>query len=172
MSVEEQREVLSVGEATRAISAALEWHLPAQVWVRGEVNGVRQGRGNTYFDLVETDAGGTTVAKLPVAVLSWQRRGFDADLAAAGLDLEGGMDVLVSGPVTFWGKGGQLRLEALRVDPAYTLGVIARRRREVLERIAAEGLTRHNARHALPPAPLRVGLVAAEGSAAAADVRR
>jgi len=172
VSVEEHREVLSVAEVTRAISDALERHLPARVWVRGEVNGVRQGRGNTYFDLIETDAGGKTLAKLPVAVLSWQRREFDADLASAGLDLEGGMDVLVAGPVTFWGQGGQLRLEALRVDPAYTLGVIARRRREVLERIAAEGLTRHNARHSTPLAPLRLGLVAADGSDAAADVRR
>lgn len=166
------RAVLSVSDVTEAIDAAIASALPGTVWVRGETSSVRERRGNTYFDLIETDAHGGTVAKLPVHVLRWQRRDFDRDLAEAGMTLDGGVDVLVCGQVSYWAAGGQLRFEAVRIDPTYTLGAIAARRREVLDRIAAEGLTRHNARHPIPTAPLRVGVVAAGGSEAAADIRR
>jgi exodeoxyribonuclease VII large subunit len=55
------------------------------------------------------------------------------------------------------------------IDPAYTLGQLELARAELLARLKEEGLLGANAAHALPLAPLRVGLVTSEGSAAEAD---
>jgi exodeoxyribonuclease VII large subunit len=66
----------------------------------------------------------------------------------------------------FWVPSGSFRAKILDIDPAYTLGELARTRQAILQRLSEEGLLRKNARLPMPLLPLRVGLVTAEGSAA------
>jgi len=164
-------EGLSVAELADQIARALRGGLPEQVWVRGEVFGCKAARsGGGYFQLVER-RDGRTVAAVSACVLGRDRRRFDADLAAApSLRFGDGLEVLVRGRVSFYGPSGGVQLLVDGIDPAYTLGKAAAARERLLAALAAEGLLRRNAAHPLPLAPLRVGLVTAAGSDAAADV--
>ncbi|MEO1059367.1 MAG: exodeoxyribonuclease VII large subunit, partial [Actinomycetota bacterium] len=59
-----------------------------------------------------------------------------------------------------------LGLKMSGIDPRYTLGEIAQSREEVLRRLSAAGLLDANARHPLPLAPQRIGVVTSMGTAA------
>ena len=80
-----------------------------------------------------------------------------------------GTDVRIRGRLDWYSPRGQLQLRMTAIDPAYTLGQLELARAELLARLPAEGLLGANAGRALPLAPLRVGLVTSEGSAAEAD---
>lgn len=166
-----EREALGVAALAARITGALRGALPEAVWVRGEVMGVKQGRGGArYFQLVERRAG-RTVATLQACVLGRDAARFDADLGAApALRFDDGLEVLVRGRVSFYEPSGGVQLLVDAIDPAYTLGKAAAARERLLGALAAEGLLRRNAAHAVPAAALRVGLVTAAGSDAAADV--
>jgi exodeoxyribonuclease VII large subunit len=52
------------------------------------------------------------------------------------------------------------------IDPRYTLGEMAMQRDDVVRRLVASGLYDANRRRAMPPVPLRIGLVTSVNSAA------
>ena len=69
----------------------------------------------------------------------------------------------------FYVPHGKFQPHVLDIDENYTMGEMERVRREILARLAAEGLLDAQRSLSLPAAPLRVGLVTAAGSAAAHD---
>ena len=80
-----------------------------------------------------------------------------------------GTDVRIRGRLDWYGVRGQLQLRMTTIDPAYTLGQLEVARAALIARLQDEGLLRANAVHPLPIAPLCIGLVTSEGSAAEAD---
>jgi exodeoxyribonuclease VII large subunit len=60
-------------------------------------------------------------------------------------------------------------VQVREIDPAFTLGELARRREETVRVLAEAGLLETNKRLALPPLPLAIGLVTSGGSAAYHD---
>jgi exodeoxyribonuclease VII large subunit len=89
--------------------------------------------------------------------------------AGGGVRITAGTDVRIRGRLDWYAPRGQLQLRMTAIDPAYTLGQLEMARAELIARLTEEGLLRANSRHALPIAPLRVGLITSEGSAAEAD---
>ena len=55
------------------------------------------------------------------------------------------------------------------IDPRYILAAMAAEREALLQRLHSEGVTQQNKAHAIPPVPLRIGLVTSAGSAASED---
>lgn len=90
-------------------------------------------------------------------------------LAASGQEIVEGQQIRCCGSVDFYGPFGRLQFVVREVDPVFTLGLLARRRQETLAALAAAGLLERNARLDLAPAPLNIGLVTSEGSAAYHD---
>ena len=105
-------------------------------------------------------------------MLSATKKGsVNATLTRAGgtVRMSDGTDVRIQGRLDWYAPRGELQLRMTAIDPSYTLGQLELARAELLGRLQAEGLLRANAAHALPLAPLRVGLITSEGSAAEAD---
>lgn len=73
------------------------------------------------------------------------------------------------GGVDFYGPAGRLQLVVREVDPVFTVGLLARRRQETLEALAAAGLLERNQALALSELPLTIALVTSHGSAAYHD---
>jgi len=70
----------------------------------------------------------------------------------------------------FYAPGGKLSFIIEDVDPEFTLGGLDRQRRELVQRLKAEGADGWNKARPLPSPVLRLGLVTAAGSAAWNDV--
>jgi exodeoxyribonuclease VII large subunit len=161
----------TVAELNHAISGALVDAFPRQVWVRGEVAQLRvSGNGHAYFDLCEKDERRDHVrAKISVVLWRDNRSAVNRTLRDAGVKLADGIEVRVRCRVDFWPAGGRLQLAMNAVDPVFTVGKLAAQRARVLQVLGAEGLLERQSRLALPPVPLRVGLVTSTGSAAYHD---
>jgi exodeoxyribonuclease VII large subunit len=165
----EQDETLTVGQVTTRLNRAVAGAFPAEVWVRGEVDGLRPptANGHVYLTLCEK-ARGRDSATIGAAVLRGSRLRIDRALAEhPGFRLADGIEVRVRGRVQY--AYGRIQLLVSEIDPVHTLGRLAAERDRVLHALRAEGLLERNGRLPLPAAPLRVALVTSDGSAACHD---
>jgi exodeoxyribonuclease VII large subunit len=158
----------SVTELSDAIGNAVRAAFRDEVWVRGEIRDLsRASSGHVYFTLTDPEGG----ASIGVMLSATKKSSVNTTLTNAGgtVRMNDGTDVRIRGRLDWYSPRGQLQLRMSAIDPAYTLGRLELARAELLARLAKEGLLRANAEHAVPLAPLRVGLVTSEGSAAEAD---
>jgi exodeoxyribonuclease VII large subunit len=168
--VDEQ--TLSVTELNTAIRDALRGAIPENVWVRGEVQGLRESRaGHVYFSLVEKDERRDRVqAALDVALFRSHLMTVHAALRKVpGVELADDVEVRVKGHVDVYPPTGRLQLIMTGIDPVFTAGALAANRERVLRQLEAEGLLHANAAQELPEVPLRIGLVTSVESAAYHD---
>lgn len=140
------------------------------VWIAGEVQRLRPAaRGQIYFELVEKGRGDRVQAKLDCVIWADDRPKVEAVLREAGVELSEGVVLRCAGRPDFWPGGGRFQFVVSGVDPLFSLGALERRRRETLRALQAAGLLELNKRLPLAPAPLDIGLVTSEGSAAYHD---
>src|SRR6266567_2588429 len=162
----------SVTELTTVIRDALREAVPENIWVRGEVQGLRQSTaGRAYFQLVEKDERRDRVqAALDVALFRTHLMTVRAELRKVpGVELADDVEVRVKGHVDVYPPTGRLQLIMTGIDPVFTAGALAANRDRVLRTLQAEGLLRANAEHDMPEVPLRIGLVTSAASAAYHD---
>ncbi|MGH9031741.1 MAG: exodeoxyribonuclease VII large subunit [Acidimicrobiia bacterium] len=167
----DEQPTFSVTELNTVIRDALRAAIPREVWVQGEVQGLKtSGLGHSYFQLVEKAGRGERVlSRLDIALFRGERPAVNAALRDAGLKLADDVGVRIRGRVDFYPPNGRLQLVMTGIDPVFTIGGMAANRERVLKALAADGLLRANAAVPLPAVPLRVGLVTSEGSAAYHD---
>ena len=166
----EQEETFTVGQVATRLARAVAGAFPAEVWVRGEVDGLRpaNANGNVYLSLCEK-ARGRDTATISAVVLRSSRLRIERVLAEhPGFRLADGIEVRVRGRVQL--AYGRIQLAISEIDPVHTLGRLAAARDRVLAGLAADGLLDRNRRIPLPLVPLRVALVTSDGSAACSDV--
>lgn len=136
----------------------------------GEVNRVRVSqRGHLYFELIEKGDNDQIEGKLEAVAWRTDHQRIRQQLAAAGLEISEGQTIRCRGGVDFYPPFGRLQLVVREVDPVFTAGLLARRRREVLDSLVAQGLIERNRQKTLAEVPLRVALITSDGSAAYHD---
>lgn len=154
----------TVGELADAINDRLRSGFSEGVWVRGEIDGLRNSGPHTYFALVEHGDAGKAV--LNVSLFAPMKRNLTPLLKKHRLDLTNGMKVRIFGHLDYYAPNGRLGLKMAGIDPRFTLGELSQARDQVVRRLVATGLFDANRRHSLSPVPLRVGVVTSVGTAA------
>lgn len=159
-----------VGELIQAVNGVLAHGFEGGVWVRGEIQGWKdRGGPHAYFDIVDHVDG--KKATLSVKFFAPQRARLRSLLLKSGLQLADGLKVRIHGELDVYAPSGTFGLKMDGIDPNFSLGEMALQREEVMRRLAELGLLGRNALVPLPAAPLRVGVVTSESSAAWADFR-
>ncbi|HSF39707.1 MAG TPA: exodeoxyribonuclease VII large subunit, partial [Thermoanaerobaculia bacterium] len=142
----------------------------SSVWVVGEAQRVRpSARGHVYFELVEKGDHDEIVGKLDAVIWKNDALKINRLLAASEQRLADGVQVRCRGSLDFYAPSGRLQLCIREVDPAFTLGLLERRRRETLAALAAAGLLEKNRGLSLCDLPLTIGLITSYKSAAYED---
>ena len=168
---EEPGTTFSVSEVADTINDVLGEAFDRGIWVWGEITGLSTKNGHTYFSLVEaTPSGGK--AQLSVNLWAGVMTKLRPLLKRSGVTLENGVKVRVFGSLDFYAPFGKISLNMRDIDPRFTLGDIALQREELIRRLRESGDYDRNRELELSPAPLRVGVVTSESSAAWADFRR
>lgn len=161
---------ISVSQLGRYIAGALNVPSLHDVWVCGELSDVRTSGGHCYMELVEKDAQtGHTLAKVGASIWAnnfvrlepWFRQ-------CTGRAFADGLKVLVRGTINYHPAYG-MKFVINMVDPSYTLGEVERRRREILDKLKAEGILDMNRNLQWPAVPLRIAIVSAPGAAGYGD---
>jgi exodeoxyribonuclease VII large subunit len=166
----------TVSRLNDRVRQAIAEAFPGTVWLVGEISGFNKSahRRHVGFELVERTEAGETVSKVSATLFESTRREIESALARAGdpFRLEDEVSVRLRVRVDLYAPWGQYRAVVEELDPRYTLGEAARRREEILRRLAEQKLIGKNAALELPRLPLRVGLVTSIGSDACNDVLR
>lgn len=165
-----EKRLFPLSAITKRINELLEPAISKQFWVKAEVSSGRERGGAFYCDLIETDAGGKIVAKIGCNI--WQRELTSIrelfKSRSMDLQLDNGTVVGFLCSLQFSPQYG-LSLRVLEADPAYAMGEMELKKREIIERLQKEGLFRSNKECFLPMLPLRIGLITSNGSAAYND---
>ena len=158
-----EKVILEVGEFYQLLTAQLESSYGRRHprWVRGEIAKVYE-KTHLYIDLVDAGSSASDSKRPVLNAHCWgsQWNPLRKKLAGEGVSLQPGTVVNLFGYVDVYAPQGRIGFTVTEIDVAGLLGDVARRRQELLARLASEGLLEANKRRPLSPVPLRVGLVA------------
>ena len=167
-SIEEPLTLYSLNNMVRH---ALSDSLPLQYWVTGELSEVREAsNGHCYIELVQRDeASGELVAKARGTI--WSRiytllRPYF--LEQTGQPFATGLKVLLQVKIVFHELYGY-SLDVCDIEPAYTVGDMARRRQLVIKRLTEEGVIDLNKELDFPLLPQRIAVISSSTAAGYGD---
>lgn len=140
------------------------------IWVRAETSDVRDNTGHCYMELLQKDpqSGATTARCRAVIWANTYYRLRAKFLQATGTPIASEMKVLVKVSVSFHSTYG-FALVITDIDPAFTVGEIARRRFAILRRLEEEGVYDMNRAVAWSPNPWRIAVISGKGAAGYGD---
>ncbi len=148
----------SLSELNQEIFEVIQECFEEPLWVVAEVAKVTANySGHTYLDLVERK-GSDTLAQAKATIWRSSSHILKDYQRETGETLKAGMQVLVLARVDYHPVYG-LSLNIQRIDSRYTLGEMARKRQEVIDRLTAEGLINLNRDLIFPSVPLRVAVI-------------
>ena len=164
-------EAISLYELGRLIRLTLREGLPDAYWVQAELSEVREAyNGHCYVELVQkAERGNTLLAKargtIWANVYKMLKPYFEQ---ATGQPFTAGIKVLMQVSVEYHEQYG-LSLTVHDIDPTYTLGDMARRRREIIQQLEEEGVLTLNKELLMPLLPQRIAVISAAGAAGYGD---
>lgn len=159
----------TLSELNSTIREALEITFPETFWVIAEIAKADvKPKGYCHLELVEKKDD-SIVAQMKANIWSYTYRNLSHKFeTATGETLKKGMQVLLSAEVTFHEVYG-LSLNVKDIDPTYSLGEMAKKKRETIERLHKEGLVELNKAILLPLVPQRIAVISSESAAGYGD---
>ncbi len=139
-----------------------------RIWIRAEISSYNVSRGHRYLQLVEEEQGRLN-AKISANIWANTFQALNFRFRSKLEDyLQPGTKVLLLVRVDYHEVYG-LKLNVDDIDPAYTLGEMARRKEAVIEKIKAKGWDKRNKKKPFPLVPQKIALIASSRSAGYAD---
>ena len=164
-------ESLTLFQLNQAVRQAIEVTLDETYWLEAELSEVRVAQnGHCYVEFVEKDETGRAFVARARGTIWARTYALLAPLfeRATGERLRAGMKVRVEVGVEFHELYGYA-LNVVSIDPSYTLGDLAARRREILAQLEADGILHDNQQLPLPRLMKRIAVVSSAGAAGYGD---
>ena len=162
---------MTLYELNHLVRAALESTLDEEYWVQGELSDASAGYGGHFYgELVQKDERGESIVAR-ARVTCWARTYNLLRMRLyreTGQTLRAGMQVKLLVRVTFHEQYGYA-LNIQDIDSTFTLGDLARRRREILAQLEADGILHDNQQLPLHRLLSRIAVVSSERAAGYGD---
>lgn len=162
---------LTLYELNNLVRGSIENTLTDDYWIQAELSEVREGyNGHCYLELIEKDGSGRQLVAKARGMI-WHttycllKPYFERE---TGQQLVAGLKVLVLVSVTFHELYGY-SLTVKDIDPSYTIGDMARRRKEILQQLADEGVLNDNKELAFPLLMNRIAVISSATAAGYGD---
>jgi exodeoxyribonuclease VII large subunit len=162
---------ISLSELNRKIKASLQYSFAEKIWIRAEISELQVNyTGHCYLELIEKDAAGMKVlARLRANCWANTFRMLKPYFeSATGQAFASGIKVLICGTVEFHEQYG-ISFNVKDIDPTYTLGDMAKRRLEIINRLREEGVIEMNRELALPKITRRIAVISSQTAAGYED---
>ena len=166
-------EAITLLELNGRVRSTIQFEMPDAYWVQAEISSISpSGQGHCYLELVQKDTTGRNFlakAKANIWRGTWLKLKpyFEEQ---TGETLKVGMKVLMQVTVTFHEVYGY-SLVVQDIDPTYTMGDMARRRKEILEQLAKDGVIGLNQELEIPALPNRIAVISSATAAGWGDFR-
>lgn len=166
-----QESPLSLYELNSLVRKSVKTCLPDTYWLQAELSEVRTNyTGHCYVEFVQKETkGNNLIAKARGTiwsnVFSLLKPYFEE---STGQAFVAGIKVLVKVSVEFHELYG-FSLTVQDIDPTYTLGDMARKRREILKQLEREGVLTLNKELSIPTLPQRIAVISSGNAAGYGD---
>ena len=159
----------TLSELLGQVKGALEKGLPDQYWVVAEIMELRENR-HCYLELIEKSEENDSLLARVRATIWASRYGMLRPFfeASTGTRLKSGIKILCKASVEFHAQYG-LSLNITDIDPSYTLGDLARKKQEVIQRLRKEGVFDMNRELSFPLVPQHIAVISSETAAGYGD---
>ena len=162
---------ITLWELNNKIRSVIESNLDDTYWITGELSEARQAsNGHFYGELIQKDENGRNVIAR-ARVNCWAQQYNQIRLRflhETGQKIRAGLKVLLEVQVTFHEQYGYA-LKVTDIDSTYTLGDLARRRKEILNKLEEEGILHDNQTLTMHRLTWRIAIVSAETAAGYGD---
>ncbi len=161
-------EILSLYELNHLIQSVIGGAFPETILVTAEIASC-DVKNHCYMTLVDKEED-TIRAEIRTVIWANRYRAIaPAFEKATGTKLAKGIKILFQATVSFHERYG-LKLTINNIDPSYTIGEFAVKRKEILEKLAKEGLTGRNKELEFPLIPQRIGIISSSTAAGYEDL--
>ncbi|MCF8232881.1 MAG: exodeoxyribonuclease VII large subunit [Bacteroidales bacterium] len=159
------RKVFTLLDITKSLQSVIRKNYTGQYWVKAEIARLNfyPKSGHCYPDLVHKDKGKIQAEMRSIIWKSDFRRLSQNFREVVKEDLKDGMTILFKATVNFHQKYG-LSLNILEIEPAFTLGEMAREKAETIHRLKKEGVFYLNKKLLFPLLPKRIAIISVETS--------
>jgi len=170
---------LTLSQLCAEIEDALTGCLQPTYWVQAEISSLSEKGGHMYLELVESSASAPKQlfgrsdlsAKMRATCWSGTQEMLMAYFEAeTGQRLQPGMRILVEAEVQFHAVYG-LSLSIVNIDPRFTVGELARKRRQTIAQLEADGLMDAQQLIPLPTLIRRLAVISSPNAAGYEDFR-
>ena len=161
---------LTLSELSFLIKSTIQSSLPDEYWVTAEIAQINchYSSGHCYLDLVEKKDD-TTTARIKATIWAGNFRQIRSDFRTfTGQDIQAGMKILMLARVTYHEVHG-LSLNIREIDPRYTLGEMALKRRQIIEQLTKDGIIDKNRQLVLPSVIQRIAVISSVTAAGYGD---
>ena len=161
----------SLSELLKQVKGALEKELPDHYWVVAEIMELHE-RKHCYLELIEKSEKDESLLAKVRATIWASRYGMLRPFfeTSTGTRLKSGIKILCKASVDFHPLYG-LSLNITDIDPSYTLGDLARKKQEVIQRLREEGVFDMNKGLDFPLVPQRLAVISSKTAAGYGDFK-
>ena len=152
------------------VRESIELSMPDEYWVEAELSECRESRGHCYMELMQKDElSATPIAK--ASAKCWANKWLTIRPyfeRTTGQQLHAGMKVLIKVYPQFHEAYGFSWIVS-DIDPTYTLGDMARKRQEIIQKLKAEGVFDLQKELQLPMFCQRIAVISSQTAAGYGD---
>ncbi len=162
---------LSLAELNALIGETIDDAFSQMYWIRAEISEFTVNRtGHCYLELVEIDeATKEVLARGRATIWSYTFRMLKPYFeTTTGQSFTEGIKVLVQAKVEYHPVYG-LSLNIRDIDPTFTMGDMARKRREIIQQLEEDGVLTMNKELQLPLVPQRIAIISSPTAAGLQD---
>lgn len=162
---------ISLSELSRKIKKSLKQSFPEKFWVVGEISEFRVNtNGHVYLELVEKKANSDNIsARIKATIWSFTYRMLRPYFeGSTGYMLSSGIKIMVLASLEYHPLYS-LSLNITDIDPAYTLGDLAKKKEETIQKLLNEGVLEMNKEISLPQVPQRIAVISSDTAAGYED---
>jgi len=162
---------LTLSDLNLLIKDTFDEKFPGLVWVKAEIGELTVNRnGHCYLELVDTDPqSNQVIARARATIWSYSFRMLKPYFeTTTGQSFANGLKILVSVKIEFHPLFG-LSLNIRDIDPAYTMGDLALKRKEIILRLQQDGIFDMNKDLELPLVPQRIAVISSPTAAGLQD---
>ena len=162
---------MTLAELNTLVRRGIRACLPDAYWIQAELSDVRANySGHCYLEFIQKDPKGNSLVAKARGIIWSQvfvqlKAYFERE---TGQPFASGIKVLVKVTVDFHELYGY-SLTVIDIDPTYTLGDMARRRKDILDRLEKEGVLSLNKELQLPELVQRIAVISSATAAGYGD---
>ncbi len=162
---------LTLSELLRKVKNTLGREFPGSFWIIAEILELYENRsGHCYLELIEKSPENDSLQARVRGTIWASKYGMLRPFfeTSTGTKLKSGIKLMCRASVEFHAQYG-FSLNISDIDPSYTLGDLARKKLEVIQKLREDGVMEMNKEIPFPEVPQRIAIISSDSAAGYGD---